>query len=89
MNREHPEAVLFHLDDNRLLGKRGLHVVLALALYKEESCPSVRPTSVKLGGRLSPISSERVPTAITLSLSHRRPTLALRHRQNTAGIQCT
>jgi hypothetical protein len=37
MNRDQPEAVLFHLDDDKLLGEPGIRVALALALYKEES----------------------------------------------------
>jgi predicted HTH domain antitoxin len=37
MNRDQPEAVLFHLDDEKLLGEPGLRAALALALYKEET----------------------------------------------------
>jgi predicted HTH domain antitoxin len=37
MNRDQPEAILFHLDDEKLLGEPGIRLALALALYKEES----------------------------------------------------
>jgi predicted HTH domain antitoxin len=37
MNRDQPEAVLFHLGDDKLLAEPGIRVALALALYKEES----------------------------------------------------
>ena len=41
MNSDRPEAVLFHLDDDKLLEEPGIRVALALALalalYKEES----------------------------------------------------
>ena len=37
MNRDQPEAVLFHLDDEKLLGEPGIRTALALALYKEET----------------------------------------------------
>jgi PHD/YefM family antitoxin component YafN of YafNO toxin-antitoxin module len=37
MNRDEPEAVLFHLDDYKLLGEPGIRLALALALYKDES----------------------------------------------------
>jgi predicted HTH domain antitoxin len=37
MNRDRPEAVLFHLDDEKLLGAHGLRLALALALFKEET----------------------------------------------------
>jgi predicted HTH domain antitoxin len=37
MNRDRPEAVLFHLDDEGLLGEPGVRLALATALYKGES----------------------------------------------------
>jgi len=37
MNRQQPEAVLFHLDDEGLLGEPGVRLALATALYKSES----------------------------------------------------
>jgi len=37
MNRDQPEAVLFHLDDETLLAEPGIRMALALALYKEEA----------------------------------------------------
>lgn len=37
MNRDQPEALLFHLDDEKLLGEPGVRLALATALYKSES----------------------------------------------------
>ena len=37
MNRDQPEALLFHLDDEGLLGEPGVRLALATALYKSES----------------------------------------------------
>ncbi|MBI2294375.1 MAG: UPF0175 family protein [Betaproteobacteria bacterium] len=37
MNRDRPEALLFHLDDEGLLGEPGVRLALATALYKNES----------------------------------------------------
>lgn len=37
MNRDQPDAVLFHLDDEGLLGEPGVRLALATALYKSES----------------------------------------------------
>ena len=37
MNRDHPEAVLFHLDDEGLLGEPGVRLALATSLYKNDS----------------------------------------------------
>lgn len=37
MNRDQPEALLFHLDDDGLLGESGVRLALATALYRSES----------------------------------------------------
>lgn len=37
MNRDQPEAVLFHLSDDGLLGEPGVRLALATALYRSES----------------------------------------------------
>ncbi|MEW6690747.1 MAG: UPF0175 family protein [Pseudomonadota bacterium] len=37
MNRDQPEAVLFHLDDEGLLGEPGVRLALATSLYKDGS----------------------------------------------------
>jgi predicted HTH domain antitoxin len=37
MNRDQPEAVLFHLDDEGLLGEPGVRLALATVLYTNES----------------------------------------------------
>ena len=38
-NRNEPEAVLVHLDDEALLGTPGVRTALAVALYRSESLP--------------------------------------------------
>lgn len=45
MNRDQPEAVLFHLDDADLLNASGIRTALALALYKEETLSVGRAAS--------------------------------------------
>ncbi len=37
LNRDQPEALLVHLDDDALLGEPGVRRALATALYREES----------------------------------------------------
>ena len=37
MNRDHPEAVLFHLDDEGLLGEPGVRLAIATTLYRSDS----------------------------------------------------
>jgi predicted HTH domain antitoxin len=37
LNRDRPEALLFHLDDEGLLGEPGVRLALATALYRNES----------------------------------------------------
>ena len=46
MNRDQPEAVLFHLDDDGLLGEPGVRLALATALYKSESISLGRAAKV-------------------------------------------
>lgn len=46
MNRDHPEAVLFHLDDEGLLGEPGIRLALATALYRNESLSLGRAAKV-------------------------------------------
>jgi predicted HTH domain antitoxin len=46
MNRDQPEAVLFHLDDEGLLGEPGVRLALATALYKSESISLGRAAKV-------------------------------------------
>ena len=46
MNRDQPEAVLFHLDDDRLLGEPGVRLALATALFKGESLSLGRAAKV-------------------------------------------
>ena len=37
MNRDQPEALLVHLDDESLLGEPGVRLALATSLYREEN----------------------------------------------------
>jgi predicted HTH domain antitoxin len=37
LSRDQPEAILFHLDEEGLLGEPGMRLALASALYKSES----------------------------------------------------
>ena len=46
MNRDQPEALLFHLDDEGLLGEPGVRVALATALYRSESLSLGRAAKV-------------------------------------------
>lgn len=46
MNRDQPEAVLFHLDDEGLLGEPGVRLALATTLYKSESLSIGRAAKV-------------------------------------------
>lgn len=42
MNRDHPEALLVHLDDEKLLGAPGVRTALATALFRSESLSLTR-----------------------------------------------
>lgn len=46
MMRDHPEAVIFHLDDEGLLGEPGVRLALATALFKSESLSIGRAAKV-------------------------------------------
>lgn len=46
MYRDQPEAVLFHLDDEGLLGEPGVRLALATALYKSDSLSIGRAAKV-------------------------------------------
>ena len=46
MNRDHPEALLFHLDDEGLLSEPGVRLALATALFKSESISIGRAAKV-------------------------------------------
>jgi predicted HTH domain antitoxin len=46
MNRDQPEAVLFHLDDEGLLGESGVRLALATALYRSDSVSLGRAAKV-------------------------------------------
>lgn len=46
MKRDHPEALLFHLDDQGLLGEPGVRLALATALFKSESLSIGRAAKV-------------------------------------------
>ena len=48
MRRDQPEAMLIHLDDEKLLAEPGVRVALATALYKDDSLSLGR--AAKLSG---------------------------------------
>lgn len=64
MNRDQPEALLFHLDDEGLLGEPGVRLALATALYRSESVTLGR--GAKIAGITLPefmlhVSHEGIP----------------------------
>jgi len=46
MNRDQPEAVLVHLDDEELLNQPGVRLAVAVALFKDGSLPLGRAAKV-------------------------------------------
>jgi hypothetical protein len=53
-SRDRPEAVLVHLDDEKLLGQAGVRTALAISLFKDDSLPlgACRATGRHGAGRL-------------------------------------
>lgn len=47
-NRDRPEALLFHLDDEGLLGEPGVRLALATALYRNRSVSLGRGAKIAL-----------------------------------------
>ena len=64
MNRDQPEALLFHLDDEGLLGEPGVRLALATALYRSESVTlarGARIAGVPLVDFMQHVSHEGIP----------------------------
>jgi predicted HTH domain antitoxin len=64
MNRDHPEALLVHLDDEGLLGEPGVRLALATALYRSESVSlgrAARIAAVPLAEFMQHASREGIP----------------------------
>ena len=64
MNRDHPEALLFHLDDQGLLGEPGVRLALATALYRSESVSlgrGARIAGTPLADFMLHVSQEGIP----------------------------
>ena len=64
MNRDRPEALLFHLDDEGLLGEPGVRLALATALYRSESVTLGRGekiAGIPLADFMQHLSHEGIP----------------------------
>lgn len=64
MNRDQPEALLVHLDDEGLLGEPGVRLALATALYKSESISlgrGAKIADISLVDFMRHVSSEGIP----------------------------
>ena len=64
LNRDQPEALLFHLDDEGLLGEPGVRLALATALYRSESVSlgrGAKIAGIPLADFMQYISHEGIP----------------------------
>ena len=64
MNRDQPEALLFHLDDQGLLGEPGVRLALATVLYRSESVSlgrGARIAGLPLADFMLHVSQEGIP----------------------------
>jgi predicted HTH domain antitoxin len=64
MNRDQPEALLFHLDDEGLLGEPGVRLALATALYRSESVSlgrGAKIAAIPLADFMQHLSHEGIP----------------------------
>jgi predicted HTH domain antitoxin len=64
LNRDRPEALLFHLDDEGLLGEAGVRLALATALYRSESVTlgrGAKIAGVPLVDFMQHVSHEGIP----------------------------
>ena len=64
MNRDQPEALLVHLDDEKLLKEPGVRLALATALYKAESLSlgkGARLAGMALGAFMQHLSRHGIP----------------------------
>jgi hypothetical protein len=64
MNRDQPEALLFHLSDEGLLGEPGVRLALATSLYREESVSlgrGAKIAGIPLADFMLHVSREGIP----------------------------
>ena len=64
MKRDQPEALLFHLDDEGLLGEPGVRLALATALYRSESVSlgrGAKIAGIPLADFMQHISHQGIP----------------------------
>ncbi len=64
MNRDQPEALLVHLDDEGLLGEPGVRLALATALYKSETISlgrGAKIAGIPLADFMQHVSREEIP----------------------------
>ena len=64
LNRDQPEALLFHLDDEGLLGEPGVRLALATALYRSESVSlgrGAKIAGIPLADFMLHVSHEGIP----------------------------
>jgi predicted HTH domain antitoxin len=64
LNRDQPEAVLFHLDEADLLAEPGVRLALASALYKDESVSlgrAAKIAGVSLAEFMMHVSAQGLP----------------------------
>ena len=64
MNRDQPKALLFHLDDQGLLGEPAVRLALATALYRGESVSlgrGARISGIPLADFMLHVSQEGIP----------------------------
>jgi predicted HTH domain antitoxin len=94
MNRDQPEALLVHLDDDKLLKEPGVRLALATALYREESLSlgkAARLAAMPLAAFMQHLSQQGIPVvrgglqsvredAATLEAWLKKPSSATRAR---------
>ena len=64
MNRDQPEAVLFHLDDEGLLGEPGVRLALATVLYTNEGISlgrAARMAGMRLAEFIQELGRQGIP----------------------------
>ena len=64
MNRDQPEALIVHLDDEKLLAEPGVRLAFATALYKDESLSlgrAAKLAGIPLAGFMQHVSRMGIP----------------------------
>ncbi len=81
LNRHHPEAILFHLDDDSFLSEPGIRRALATALYREQSLSlgqAARFSGLGTGAFIQHISRLGIPVVGGSAASVNEDTEAIR-----------